>query len=415
MISRRALVGSGASLAAIAALAVSDGATAQSAQPALPRLKRGMNLAKWLDRPVLNKARAAYGQLVPQDPRTIQPDDLRRLKAMGVDFVRIAVDPGPAILDDGATDRWLAGVVEACREVRAAGLNLVLTLQPEFYTAKFTTDALLDDAALYARYRATLRAVAKGVAPLGPGVIIEPTNEPTLGCRSASRWAAVQAELLADVRGVSQTLPVVLTGGCSAGVPSLRALPGLADPFVYYTFHYYDPSIFTLQTAQVRDPGARYGSEIPYPPSSGTLDDTLTASWAQMMKSKDLDPLARAKLFDSQVKPALTAYFQSGFTPETITRSFDSVGAWADGLGLGRDRVLLGEFGVFGADPWRGGPRPEDRARWIKDVRLAAEHQGFAWAYYNFTSPFGVFLDEKARRYDPAVLDSLGLAMPGGR
>jgi hypothetical protein len=50
-------------------------------------------------------------------------------------------------------------------------------------------------------------------------------------------------------------------------------------------------------------------------------------------------------------------------------------------------------------------------ARWLSDVRSAAERHGFAWAYFNYDGPFSILLDDDDnRQLDPVVLASLGVA-----
>jgi endoglucanase len=65
-----------------------------------------------------------------------------------------------------------------------------------------------------------------------------------------------------------------------------------------------------------------------------------------------------------------------------IASHFDSVAEWA---GRKNVRILLGEFGAYSkADI-------DSRVRWTEFVRSEAERHGFAWAYWEFGSGFGVY------------------------
>ena len=76
-----------------------------------------------------------------------------------------------------------------------------------------------------------------------------------------------------------------------------------------------------------------------------------------------------------------------------VIKHFDSVVDWAERHG--KVRILLGEFGVIDVAPH------ESRVRWIKFVREQAESHGFAWAYWELASGFGVYdPDAKAWRED---------------
>ena len=56
---------------------------------------------------------------------------------------------------------------------------------------------------------------------------------------------------------------------------------------------------------------------------------------------------------------------------------------------------------------------PADRARYVRDVRVSAEAQGFPWAFWNLFDSLGLLVDDVSRQLDPAMIEALGLKMPG--
>jgi len=112
-------------------------------------------------------------------------------------------------------------------------------------------------------------------------------------------------------------------------------VPG--DEHLIVTFHYYLPFQFTHQGAEWVD-----GSD----PWLGTSWEATNAEKAE------------------------------------ITGHFDSVAEWAKRKNV---RILLGELGAYSkADI-------ASRVRWTEYVRREAERHGFAWAYWEFGSGFGVY------------------------
>ena len=80
-----------------------------------------------------------------------------------------------------------------------------------------------------------------------------------------------------------------------------------------------------------------------------------------------------------------------------ITRDFDLVADWAQRHNV---HILLGEFGVYNKADM------DSRVRWTTFVREQAEAHGFAWAYWEFGSGFGVY-DPNAKVWREDLLQAL--------
>ena len=67
--------------------------------------------------------------------------------------------------------------------------------------------------------------------------------------------------------------------------------------------------------------------------------------------------------------------------------------------------LICNEFGVF-----RNFTEPQDRANWIRDVRLALERNGIGWTMWDYSGSFGVVAKADGKRVaDDNVLRALGL------
>ena len=85
-----------------------------------------------------------------------------------------------------------------------------------------------------------------------------------------------------------------------------------------------------------------------------------------------------------------------------INAELDQVSAWAKRRNV---PITCNEFGVY-----RKAAKPEDRARWISDVRTALEQHGMGWTMWDYSGGFGVVTKDSGRAVpDEVTLRALGL------
>jgi hypothetical protein len=370
-ISRRAVVR--IMMAATAATAM-GGAAAQRTGPVAVRLRRGMNLWPWFsltrefpppridyDWPPYEATRAVPGR-----------SDLKRLHESGIDFIRIPVDPGPLLAFSGERRRALAADIGAAIDLALSeNFSVILNLHPNGATHHFNPRNLVGAAErpLFRDYLGLVRDVAAQLARFDPSrVAFEPLNEPPQGC-AAAEWPAMQAEIVRVARRAAPRTTLVVTGACGSMIAGLETLDpaSVGDDNVIFTFHYYEPYVFSHQGApwMRAEPMYRYLNAVPWPSSAGSLQATLAA-------------VARRMAADTA-------------TPAGTKREIAA---------LRTDRRYV-------AAP------AADRARYIRDVRETAEGLGMPWAFWNFFDGMGLTVDDDLRAFDPAVAAALGLRMPG--
>ena len=96
-------------------------------------------------------------------------------------------------------------------------------------------------------------------------------------------------------------------------------------------------------------------------------------------------------------KPLGTTWEATDAEQLEIANHFDTVAKWAIENNV---RVLLGEFGAYSKAP------QDSRVRWTEFVRSEAERHGFAWAYWEFGSGFGIY-DPYVKVWKKDLLDAL--------
>ncbi|MBX9934260.1 MAG: glycoside hydrolase family 5 protein [Methylobacterium sp.] len=385
----------------------------------MPRLKRGINLWPWFS---LTKEypgpRTDYAWPPFQDQRPVpRPGDLRRLAAAGFDFVRIPVDPGPYLAFSGAQRSALMSMLtEAVARCLDAGVSVIVNLQINEATHYWNSQRLIASrqAQYFAGYEGLVADVASVLARLASDrVALEPVNEPPQACGS-DQWPVVQMALLNAARLAASDLPLVATGACGSMIPGLEGLdpaPIKALAPVFFTFHYYEPYLFSHQGAPwMREPVYRALNNVPWPASAGSLEATLESVRRRMAADTVLSAEAKASAYD-ETERVLIQYFDAKPDRPFVDQAMGRVADYASRHGIAREHIILGEFGALRSDArYVAAPNP-DRARYIRDVRMSAEAAGFPWAFWNLFDGMGL-IDDTTRAFDRAIAEALGLRVP---
>ncbi|TMJ02049.1 MAG: glycoside hydrolase family 5 protein [Alphaproteobacteria bacterium] len=348
-------------------------------------------------------------------------DDLAALRRADIDFVRLPVDPGPLLAFSGERRRRLFADVAAAVELALAqDLSVIVNLHPNNATHYWNSERLVGDvsAPLFTHYLGLVHDMAAQLARFDPArVAFEPLNEPPQRC-SAADWVVMQAELLRTARLAAPSLTLVATGACGSMIDGLEALDAqaLSDTNILYTFHFYEPYVFSHQGApwMTSEPMYRYLNAVPWPAAAGSRERTRAAVMARMTVD-ELTPDGAKRAIAATIERVLTEYFDARPDRRFIERHFARVAAWADRHRVDRTRILLGEFGALRSDRRYVAASAPDRTRYIADVRGACEAAGMPWAFWNFFDGMGLTTDDATRNFDPAITAALGLRDPGTR
>jgi aryl-phospho-beta-D-glucosidase BglC (GH1 family) len=300
------------------------------------------------------------------------PEDFRRVKGWGFDHVRLPVDWHVAF-DQGTLaprEDVLSLVDRAVDGLLGEGLEVILDLhkcpghdflegtrreQPFFQDPAMRRDCLAIWTHLAGRYGGR------------PGVLLEVLNEPV--APSFAVWNEVQAELAAALRRLAPRATLVLGSNLWNGAEGFEHLAPVKDENVLYSFHFYNPIVFTHQFAPWME-GEAFQVRREYP---GTYELPPDASHRLPLDSGRWD---RARL----------------------AGQMRHVFAFRERHGA---RVACNEFGVY-----LGGPDRGSQLAWMRDLlSLFGEHQvGWScWTYKNLD--FGLLsrgeqLCAKSPQYD---------------
>lgn len=410
--SRRALLAGGLAAAGAGALPAMG-----AAEP--PPLRRGIALWPWFSLTTEYPApRIDYAWPPFQADRPVPTRaDLMRLAALGFDFARLPLDPGPFAAFTGARRAELLGSLSAAIDaVLATGMRVLLNVQANAATHHYTPEAFYgtERAPLFPAYRDLVCELARLCARKGVDrVALEPINEPPQAC-GALAWTRVQDGLLAAARSAAPALTLVATGACGSLVAGLTALdPAPLARFapLLYTFHFYEPYLFSHQGATwlTGEPFYRWLNAVPWPGTRDRMPETLRAVRARMAADRAVPQAEKARDL-AVIEAKLREYGEAEPGTAFLAAAMDPVATWADLYGIPRRRVLMGEFGALRTDARYTAARAPDRAAYLRDVRSTAERAGFGWSFWNLFDGLGLMDD--AHAVDPALVTALGLKAP---
>ena len=360
-----------------------------------------------------------------------KPETAARMKALGLEFVRLPIDPIFFMGADGTFGPRSGELNTAIKNLNAAGLKVIVDMHSfsKFPgTDRDFTQSVVCGGQPLAKFEKFLTGIAAFLDKQDKAkVVLELLNEPNNPCGTTVNWPATLERLRKAARTGSSNLTLVLSGEDWGGIYALGPLPKITDPNIIYSVHYYGPLEFSHQGATWIDEYFSALENVPYPVTKRSLAAIWPKIEANIAGNPDITNKPKAR---ADAKSTLECYYGmagSGCTAygsQSINDAFNNVVTQAARLGVPASRILLGEFGVQGkwTDPWRKEPykvfnaaQLEDRATWIKEVRTIAQGKGFSTAMWMFNDTGGWTAFNNSTNppsFEPSIIDALGLKKP---
>lgn len=338
----------------------------------LKRLTAGANVCRWFRYP-LNETAEHYQAY-------LGAKDFALMQKLGIRWVRLCVAPKlvynqakPDVPDPAMMGHIDAAIRQFARHDIAVMLDIhnegFLDMKSEAGTEGFVKFW----AALAKRYRS-----------FDPEfLLLEVVNEPTIG---AEEWDALQKRVVEAIRREAPKHTIVVTGAGWGGIDGLLKLQPLKQKNLLYSFHCYDPFVFTHQGATWSSEEVKHLAGVPYPSSPERVAGPAAAT-----------PHAGARGW-------VISYGNERWDRRKLSQRIMSAVDWGARNGV---PVFCGEFGVY---PPRA--PAADRLRWLRDIRSVFDASGIPFAVWGYDEGFG--LDRKAAAdgsiaYDRAAAEALGL------
>lgn len=346
-------------------------------------LRHGINLSEWFAQVYDPK-----GYTKEHFETWTTADDIALIKSMGFDHVRLSVNPAPMMRHNMANEipaEYLGYLDDAVKMILNHGLAVIIDMHPD---SDFKQNLVQHDD-FVEQFSDFWRALARHYSSYDPEMVyFEVLNEPEF--RDRYRWAGVQAKLANAIREGAPKHTIIAAGANWSDIPDLVSLTPLADANVIYNFHYYEPHTFTHQGATWGVNYWHFESKLAYPSS---MQNT------QQVAASEPDPVNRY------------AVLEYGLDHWDAARIAAEIGQAADWARHWNVPLTCNEFGVYRKDS-----DPQDRARWLHDVRTTLEHDGIGWNMWDFGGRdngqgFGVVNGGKEgpNTPDELTLEALGL------
>jgi hypothetical protein len=328
------------------------------------------------------------------------------IKQAGFTYVRMfteynnVFDPNqPSVLKPEYSER----IYQIVQDVLDSGLGVMVTVRipPDIWSDK-TYRSAESFAAFWKTWAAGFQQRFRQTPNYQTRVFLEICNEPW--AETPAEWNIVQDRVMMAMREGAPELTLIAASNLRLNPSTwdnVRAFPGLtpvADNNVVYTFHQYNPYVFTHQEVlwhgwivlkEVRD--------LPYPVN--TNDDP----WRYIAPAPD-KPAGSAP--DPETVSVVTDYIRTGWNQQKLAEMLQPVFDWQARY---RRPVIANEFGNNYSEGTFGGiPAPYSQT-FNHDSRQLFEAHGIGWALWAYPN---LKREGQPNGLDHEMLEALGLEAP---
>jgi len=308
---------------------------------------KGVNFSGWFE--VYNAQRIPFTQYTEQD--------FADVKSLGADVIRL-----PVRLNDmtsGAPDYTLDPLLLRLLDMavdwaQKYGLYLIIdnhSFHPVNHTPHDVDKVLIP----------VWSQIARRYRNRGNFLVYEILNEPH-GIPDA-RWGEIQGRAIEAIRAHDQRKWIIVGGTDYNSVNKLSAIPNYQDQFLIYTFHFYDPFLFTHQGASWAEP-LEHLSGIPFPHNPIRM------------------PRFPSVLRGTWVEGAFRNYAADA-APYKLLEVLDKVVAFSNERNV---PIFCGEYGVYIPNS----PN-DDRVVWYDYVTKALDRRNISRTSWDYYGGFGIF------------------------
>lgn len=330
---------------------------------------KGINLGGWLSQ--CDHSKENYNTFIAEG-------DLERIASWGLDHVRLPIDYELVATEDGKYVeegfRYIDNCLEWCEK---NGLNMILDLHK---TAGYSFDefetsvGFFDSEELQNRFTALWEELAIRYGKYESRLTFELLNE-VVDPKFAIIWNDIAKRTIQVIRQYAPTIKIIIGGVRNNSVDSVKLLDPPYDENIVYTFHYYEPLIFTHQSAY--------------------WVKKMTADFRTAYPNEISNYITETELF----LPSENSELYRNITPGKINQKFFE-NAFAEAIQIaGKYDIALycGEYGVIDQADLNS------TLGWYSDINRTFEKYGIGRAAWNYKGKdFGI-IDE---HYAP-ILDKL--------
>ncbi|MBP6671605.1 MAG: cellulase family glycosylhydrolase [Bacteroidetes bacterium] len=335
--------------------------------------KRGVNLSQWLQEPTARQVQFSK----------FTKKDFQNIKSLGCDVIRLPINMhgmtsgAPDYTIDPLLFDFLDAAVDWSEEL---GLHIILdnhSFDPAVSTSPLIGSTLVP----------VWKQMAQHFKDRSSLVYYEILNEPH-GISDAV-WNIIQRNVLDSIRTIDKKHTIIIGPAGWNSYANLDAMPDYPDTNLIYTFHFYDPFIFTHQGASWAEPSLVPLAGVPFPYDAARM------------------PSVPPALAGTYIAGELSNYQNNG----TAAKIQNTLNIAVNFKNTRNVRIFCGEFGVYKPNSMN-----DDRVRWYQVVRSYLEQKGIAWTSWDYQGGFGLFKSNTSELFDydlnTPLLTAMGLTVP---
>ncbi len=202
------------------------------------------------------------------------------------------------------------------------------------------------------------------------------------------KWNDIQGRVLDAMRAIDQKHSIIVTPAGWGSYNNLKYMPQYTHDNLIYSFHFYDPFLFTHQGAGWTNLGPLHG--VPFPYDAARMPDCppeLKGTW---------------------VEGSLNTGYKNDGTPEKVKELINIAITFRDDRNV---RIFCGEFGVYNAFS-----DPADRVTWYGLAPPYLSENNIPWTMWDYAGGFGLFekggSDLFEHDVNVALVEAMGLTPP---
>jgi len=318
---------------------------------------KGINLTNWFQ----------YGD-AQQIPFTrYRKKDFAQIKSLGCDVIRLPINLHSMTLGDAEHTldplflMFLDSAVSWAEE-----LNLHLILDNHTFDPAVSTDPAVEEILVK-----VWKQMALHYRDRSDKIYYEVLNEPH-GISDAI-WGDIQGRVIDTIRSVDSKHTIIIGGAGWNSYNNLQYLPFYADTNLIYTFHFYDPFLFTHQGASWVGPSLEPLAGMPFPFRAADMPVLPSAFQGTWIEST----------YNNYANEASLSHLEQQMNKAVQFRQARNV------------PVFCGEFGTYIPNS-----NSDDRVNWYEAIRSMMDSMGISWTSWDYHGGFGVFLPETEGLFD---------------
>jgi len=304
--------------------------------------------------------------------------DINQIADWGIDHIRLPVDY-PLLESDSQPftyrDQGFAYIDRCLEWCRRRGLGVVLDLHraPGFSFTAFSESTLFQSLAQQDRFVALWEEITRHYEDSSANLAFELLNEIVLP--SSSPWNSLARRAIAAIRSIDSRRVIIVGGNRYNAASELANLSLPDDPRLLYTFHFYEPMVFTHQKARWVQYLVDYGQRVEYPGTCPDLEEFLA--------------------YHPDLKPLLGDLVGRELNQEILRQALQPAVSFSQ---KNFQALYCGEYGAIEHAPL------ESRLRWHRDFTDLLRQHGIGRAVWSYKQMGFGLVDKTGKVISPELV-----------